>query len=154
MGRKVRAPSNFQYIQKVLITSVSVVKAHNVHGERLDKELSVTEFINSMRNTPRFAHQGGMTLHPYAYTPQLTFPLERERLYGKDMHCPTEWRNWIKTSGVLPDVVIPGTTGDVLPETVETLMSYLGVSDTCMHGHCSPVHESLTQTHLFSHTMA
>lgn len=60
-----------------------------------------------------------------------TFSLERERLYGKDMHCPPEWKNWIKTSEVLPKVVIPGATGDILPGTVETLMAYLGVSDTC-----------------------
>lgn len=62
---------------------------------------------------------------------QPTLLLEYERLYGKDMNCPAEWRNWIKTSGVLPDLVIPGAVGDILPETVETLMTYLGVSDTC-----------------------
>ena len=78
---------------------------------------------------------------------QPIFLLERERLYGKDMPCPPEWRNWIKTSGVLPDAIIPGAIGDVLPETVETLMSYLGVSDTCMQSClCGPVYRFLTPT--------
>ena len=82
------------------------------------------------------------------------FSPELERLYGKDIHCPPEWRTWIKTSGVLPDVVIPGATGDILPETVETLMSYLGVSDTCTHGLRGLVYRSLTWTHFSSHAVA
>ncbi|KAF9646384.1 hypothetical protein BDM02DRAFT_3171746, partial [Thelephora ganbajun] len=98
-----------------------MVEVRNVHGERLDRESSVTELIDSLRKAPRFAHQG-----------------ERERLYGKDMHCPAEWSSWIKTSGVLPDAIIPGATGDILPETVETLMSYLGVSDTFTPLHKDP----------------
>ena len=73
-----------------------------------------------------------------AFDSPLTCPTERERLYGKDMHCPPEWRNWINTSGVLPDMVIPGATGDILSEKVETLMSYLGVSDTCTHNTRDP----------------
>lgn len=70
------------------------------------------------------------------------------------MHCPSEWKNWIKTSGVLPDVIIPGAIGDILPETVETLMSYLGVSDTCGDSIYESVYWFLTQTHLSSHPMA
>lgn len=112
---------------------VSVVEVRNVHGERLDRESSITELIDSLRDAPRFAQPEGMTYLPFTCDfNQLLFP-ERERLYGKDMHCPEEWGNWIKTSGVLPDVVVPGAAGDLLPETVETLMSYLGVSDTCIY---------------------
>lgn len=142
-------------VQGVLTSCLSVVEAHNVHGERPDKKLTVTELIDSVRNAPRFAHQGGMACYPTPTPPpQLMFLPERERLYGKDMHCPAEWRGWIKTSGVLPDMVIPGATDDILPETVETLMSYLGVSDTCTYGLRGPVYGSLTQLRFSSHTMA
>jgi len=75
-------------------------------------------------------------------------------LYGKDMHCPQEWKNWIKASGVLPEMIIPGAIGDILPETVETLMSYLGVSDTCGHSLGDQVYRFLTQTHFSSHPIA
>lgn len=110
---------------------ISVVKVRNVHGERLDRELTVTELIDNLRNAPPFASQGGTT-HRFAHLRfPLTHPPERERLYGKDMYCPLEWKDWINTSGVLPNGVIPGATGDILSETVETLMSYLGISDTC-----------------------
>lgn len=112
---------------------VSVVEVRNVHGERLDRESSITELIDSLRDAPRFAQPEGMTYLPFTCDFNQPPFTERERLYGKDMHCPEEWRNWIKTSGVLPDAVIPGATGDVLPETVETLMGYLGVSDTCIY---------------------
>lgn len=67
--RKVRVPSKFRYRPQVLTSRVLAVEARNVHGERLDKELSVTEFIHNMRNAPRFAHQGGISHHPYTYTP-------------------------------------------------------------------------------------
>ena len=128
-----RVFQHFHFKPQVLTSRVSVVEVRNVHGERLDRESSITELIDSLRGAPRFAQPEGMVHLPYTCGfNQLFFP-ERERLYGKDMHCPAEWRNWIKTSGVLPDVVIPGATGDVLLETVETLMGYLGVSDTCMH---------------------
>ena len=110
-----------------------MVQVRNIHGERIDRESSITELLGSLRNVPQFAQPEGMIYLPYTCGFQLTSFPERERLYGKDIHCPAEWRNWIKTSGVLPHVVIPGATGDILPETVETLMSYLGVSDTCMH---------------------
>ena len=93
----------------------------------------MAELIGSLRRAPPFAYQGGTTyITSRAYPFSLTGFLEHERLYGKDMDCPSEWKNWIKTSGVLPHAVLPGATGDVLPETVETLMSYLGISDTCM----------------------
>lgn len=39
--------------------SVLVVEVRNLHGERLDRELTITELIDSLRNTPRFAQQGG-----------------------------------------------------------------------------------------------
>lgn len=97
------------------------VEVRNVHGERLDRESTVAELISSLRRAPPFAYQG-----------------EHERLYGKDMSCPSEWKNWIETSGVLPHAVIPGATGDILPETVETLMSYLGISDTFTPLHKDP----------------
>jgi hypothetical protein len=78
--------------------------------------------IKEARHATSRTHESSLTCFP-----------ERERLYGKDMHCPSEWRDWVKTSDALPSVVVPGATGDVLPETVETLMSYLGISDTCTH---------------------
>lgn len=60
------------------------------------------------------------------------------------MHCPSEWRDWINAAGVLPNVVIPGATGDVVSESVETLMSYLGISDTCTYSFRGPVYWFLT----------
>jgi hypothetical protein len=132
--RKVRVSQYFYSKLRVSTSRISVVEVRNIHGERPDKQSSITELINTLRDAPRFAQPGGMAHIPYICDlNQVFFSSERERLYGKDMHCPAEWRNWVKTSGVLPDVVIPGATGDVLPESVETLMGYLGVSDTCMH---------------------
>jgi len=132
MVRKVRVPQCVQLKSQVSTPRVLVIEVRNVHGERLDKQSSVTELIGNLRNTPRFAQREGVPYRPDTCSFNQRFS-ERERLYGKDMHCPAEWRSWVKTSGILPDAAIPGATGDILPETVETLMGYLGVSDTCMH---------------------
>ena len=51
-------------------------------------------------------------------------------------------------------MIVPGAIGDILPETVETLMSYLGVSDTCGYSLCDPVYLFLTHTHFSSHSVA
>ena len=150
MDHKVRAVLPAQTPSTNL--SVSVVEVRNVHGERIDRKSSVTDLINSLRNIPRFAQQEGMTYHPYACGSDQLFFSERERLYGKDMYCPAEWRTWIKTSGILPDAVKPGATGDILPETVETLMSYLGVSDTCMHSFHGSVYRPLTHSSSYAVT--
>lgn len=45
--------------------SVLVVEVRNLHGERLDRELTITELIDSLRNAPRFAQQGGTVYSPY-----------------------------------------------------------------------------------------
>ena len=62
--RKVRVPPYFQFKSQVSTPHVLVIEVRNVHGERLDKESSVTELITSLRNTPRFAQQEGMSYYP------------------------------------------------------------------------------------------
>ena len=41
-----------------------VVEVRNLHGERLDRELTITELIDNLRTAPRFAQQGGMVYSP------------------------------------------------------------------------------------------
>lgn len=48
---------------QVSTSRVPVVEVRNVHGDRLDRESTITELIDSLRNAPPFAHQGGMAYH-------------------------------------------------------------------------------------------
>lgn len=59
--RKVRVPQNFQLKPQASTSCISVVEVRNMHGERVDRELSLTELIDSLRNAPRFAQQDGIT---------------------------------------------------------------------------------------------
>lgn len=63
--RKARASQHFYFKPQVLIPRVSVVEVRNVHGERLDRESSITELIDSLRDAPRFAQPEGMVHLPY-----------------------------------------------------------------------------------------
>ena len=65
-----------------------MVEVRNVHGERPVKELSITEFIHSMRNAPRFAHQEGMTHRPYTYTFDQRFPQNASACTAKTCIAP------------------------------------------------------------------
>jgi hypothetical protein len=65
MDHKVRVSQYFHFKPQVLTSSGSVIEVRNVHGERLDKESSITELIDSLRDVPRFAQPEGVTHLPY-----------------------------------------------------------------------------------------
>jgi hypothetical protein len=137
------------------LTSRVSVEVRNVHGEGLDGQSTVAELIDNLRNAPPSAHQGGTTCNFVTCDFTLTCLSEPERLHGKDIHCPPEWRNWISSSGAPPSVVIPGAAGDVLPESIETFKTYLGVSDTCTYtSFPGSFHRSFTPCYFSSHAVA
>jgi hypothetical protein len=70
MGHKVRVFQHFLSKYQMSTSCVSVVEVRNVHGERLDRESTVTELIDNLRNAPPFANQEG-TAYLFAF---LRFP--------------------------------------------------------------------------------
>lgn len=48
---------------QVSTSCIPVVQVRNVHGERLDRETTVTELIDNLRNAPPFADEGGKAYH-------------------------------------------------------------------------------------------
>ncbi|KAK1236012.1 hypothetical protein PQX77_000781 [Marasmius sp. AFHP31] len=82
-----------------------------------DRVMGMSEFIEVSRGMPTFAE-----------------PDEKERLYGKDAPCPPEWNEYLHC-GSIPRRLLPENQSNLLnnlPESkrVETLMCYIGVSDT------------------------
>ncbi|KAL0063745.1 hypothetical protein AAF712_009302 [Marasmius tenuissimus] len=82
-----------------------------------DRVMEMSEFIGVSRSMPEFAE-----------------PDEKERLYGKDAPCPPEWNENLHC-GSIPRRLLPDSQSNLLnnlPEIkrVETLMCYIGVSDT------------------------
>ena len=62
---KVRVSRYFHFKPQVPTSRVSVVEVRNVHGERLDRESTITELIGSLRGAPRFAQPEGVTYLSY-----------------------------------------------------------------------------------------
>ncbi|TFK55099.1 hypothetical protein OE88DRAFT_1805491 [Heliocybe sulcata] len=65
---------------------------------------------------------------------------ESSRLYGKDVDCPTEWRDWLNHSGILPPMLLEEDAENFMnrlptSDRVETLMCYLGIGDTFTPAH-------------------
>ncbi|KAJ7219411.1 hypothetical protein GGX14DRAFT_356277 [Mycena pura] len=93
------------------------ISARNVH-DRTDKALLLSDFIKNARATSHFVTPG-----------------EKERLYGKDVPCPSEWKKFLHTGAVIPASLAPDGPDNVLnnlpkADRPETLMCYLGIGDT------------------------
>ncbi|KAK2466776.1 hypothetical protein APHAL10511_001034 [Amanita phalloides] len=89
-----------------------------------DKTVPTSEFIDTCRAASPFRTED-----------------ERERLYGKDVDCPKEWRQSL--GQIIPEPLQPESTYDLLANQpfkgrVETLMCYVGISDTY-----TPCHKDL-----------
>ncbi|KAJ6496998.1 hypothetical protein C8R47DRAFT_972763 [Mycena vitilis] len=100
------------------------ISVRNIH-DRTDKNIPLSDFIARTRETSSFAAPG-----------------EKERLYGKDVECPPEWKKFLH-SGVFPQYLAPDAPENLLntlpkQDRPETLMCYLGVGDTF-----TPCHKDL-----------
>jgi hypothetical protein len=105
-------------------TNIAVIEARNIHGNRKDQKLLLSELVDCTRAAPPFAT-----------------PDETSRLYGKDMECPSEWQEWLATRFAL-DALRPCGSADLMHSTVQTLMCYLGISDTCKLSVALPIHRA------------
>ncbi|KAL0581529.1 hypothetical protein V5O48_000458 [Marasmius crinis-equi] len=100
------------------------ISVRNVHSGE-DRMIKMSDFIDISREMAEFAEAG-----------------EKERFYGKDAPCPKEWNNYLN-AGEIPDRLLadgPSNLLNSLPrkQQVETLMCYLGGSDTY-----TPIHKDL-----------
>ncbi|KAH6918370.1 hypothetical protein BKA70DRAFT_1246998 [Coprinopsis sp. MPI-PUGE-AT-0042] len=94
----------------------------NVHDWQ-DTVMSLADFIRTSRANPPCAPPG-----------------EQIRMYGKDAECPKDWSSWIKTGGVIPEVLHWNGSNDYFryrPKNapVQTLMCYAGIGDTFTPAH-------------------
>ncbi|KAI0064565.1 hypothetical protein BV25DRAFT_1881865 [Artomyces pyxidatus] len=118
-------PSEMFDIQWFLQHGPQDLQARNVY-DRTDVPISLSDFIAKSRSAgPRAS------------------PDEYERLYAKDVECPSRWESWLGEGAVIPPLLCPEGPADIMkhlpqPERVENLMCYLGIGDTF-----TPCHKDL-----------
>lgn len=90
-----------------------------------DKYVKWIDFIQQSRSKTTFAVPGGVLRQTAntAYSLGIDNSIETERLYGKDVDCPPDWRRWLRASGVIPSPVIPGSSNDLLRHVLKSVRS-------------------------------
>lgn len=100
-----------------------------------DGEMHIKDFLYHCETNSVQASQAGKCMsRKILFSESHVVNPEPARFYAKDAPCPDDWKHWLQSGAIHPDLV-PEGSNDVLKnlpqkDRPETLMTYLGYGDT------------------------